>query len=77
MKLRNGNQQNLGSAFTDWRNSVENQLTNLIGGSLTPSGTAKPIVTTPAPVTIAGMSATTIGIIGLGAALVWKLMHRR
>jgi hypothetical protein len=73
-------QRQLGSLFTDIRNSVENQLTNLlpntinINSSTTPAAAPVPVTTTAS---IGGFSPMTLGIVGLGGLIAWKLLGRR
>lgn len=78
MRRRKQNQQ-MGSVWTDFRNSVEDKIVGS-AGNLFPSTQAVP-PTQPAiaraPVTIAGLSMTTMGILGIGTLVVWKLLTRK
>ena len=73
----------LGSAFTDWRDSIENTITGAsdaaVAGALTPSGTpaVKPVAKTAIPGTIFGLPTTTVMIAGFGALLAWKFFGKK
>jgi len=76
--MRRHRNNQMGSAWTDFRNSAEDQIV-AAAGNLFPSKQASPPPATIArpPATIAGLSMTTVGILGIGALVVWKLLHRK
>lgn len=76
--------QQMGSAFTDWRNSVESALTGGTSDALPPlsitlpGGTApvaKPAAK-PTTTTILGMPITTVGIIGFAGLLAMHFLKK-
>ena len=76
--MRRGNRQ-MGSLWTDFRNSTENLITGSANNAFpsTTNVSTAPVVATPAPMTIAGLSLTTVGILAVGGLVVWKILNRK
>jgi len=73
---RRNNPQRMGSVFTDFRDKVENSLTNLVNGSLSTNAPPAAPVEPPAT-TIAGIPVTTLGIVGVIGLVALKFLRKR
>jgi hypothetical protein len=76
--------QQMGSAFTDWRNSVESAVTGGASDALPPinitlpgqaAPVAKPVAKQAIPGTILGIPTTTAMLAGFAGLLAWKFLR--